>query len=108
MDGVRLAEIEQRRDQLKLQLQIIMASDVPPRVKTARIKHVTRELVDMKAELKTAIEQENCTHGVAVVLNTGVGRECKCSKCDKTWESGDAYFQEMIAKEKADAEEKKG
>ena len=83
-----------------------MASDVPLRVKNIRIKYVTAELTAMRIELQEAIkiEQDNCIHGVAIVLHTGVDKECRCTKCEKTWESGDAYMAEMIEREKRNAE----
>jgi hypothetical protein len=107
MDEHRLAQIQERRDQLSLQLDIIMASAISTRVKNIRIKYVTAELTAMRIELQEAIkiEQDNCTHGVAIVLHTGVGEECRCSNCDKTWESGSAYMAEMIERER-NAEQK--
>jgi len=88
-----------------------MASDISKRIKNIRIKYVTQEIVAMKEEIRAATikaKQDNCWHGVAVVLNTGVDGAVRCSKCEKEWESGPAYFEEMIEREKADAEKEKG
>ena len=100
-----IAGVLARRDTLALQLEIIMASDIPSRVKNVRIKYITKEIRAMKAEIAAATleaKQANCWHGVAVVLNTGVNGAVRCSKCEK--ESGDAYFKEMIERENAEKE----
>jgi hypothetical protein len=40
-----------------------------------------------------------CWHGLAVVLHTGVGEACRCSKCDKRWETRDEYFADAMTLE---------
>ena len=56
-----IAEVEAKREALRLRLALIMASDIPQRVKTARINAVTREAVALKEEIKAAIAREQGT-----------------------------------------------
>jgi hypothetical protein len=54
-----LVEVEAKRDALALRLQIIMASDLPSRVKNMRIKQVTREAKALKEEVQKEIDRAN-------------------------------------------------
>ena len=51
----RIADYEARRDAFQFRLQLIMASAIPPRLKTARIRQVTKEIVALKQELLALI-----------------------------------------------------
>jgi hypothetical protein len=51
----RIADVEQRRDAFQFRLQLIMASAIPPRVKTMRIRAITKEIVALKHELLALI-----------------------------------------------------
>lgn len=50
-----IADIEARRDAFQLRLSLIMASDLPPRVKDYRIKLVTREITALRKEVEQAV-----------------------------------------------------
>lgn len=56
MTDERLAEIVARKEALRLKLEIVMASDIPSRLKTARIHAVTREIVAMRLEVEAALK----------------------------------------------------
>lgn len=51
-----IRSVTAKRDELALRLEKIVASDVPTRVKNARIRQVTREAVDLKREVLAAAE----------------------------------------------------
>lgn len=53
----RIADAEARRDAFQFRLQLIMASAIPPRVKTARIHAVTKEIVALKQELLALLQK---------------------------------------------------
>lgn len=36
----------------------------------------------------------DCQHGITVVLNTGIGKSVRCSRCERVWASADDYFRE--------------
>jgi hypothetical protein len=44
-----------KRDEFRLKLEIIVASAVPLRVKTARIRAITREIIDLKLEITATV-----------------------------------------------------
>jgi hypothetical protein len=54
-----ITEIEVQRDALALRLQIIIASDLPQRVKTMRIHALTREIIALKEQIIAATAAEN-------------------------------------------------
>lgn len=57
MSDKYIADLEAKRDEFRLKLEIVMASAIPPRVKTARIRAITREIIDLKLEIMAAITQ---------------------------------------------------
>ena len=46
-----LDDMEAKRDALRLRLQIVMASDIPPAVKNERIIEITQEVIVLKNEI---------------------------------------------------------
>jgi hypothetical protein len=59
-DALRyLDEVMQKRNEFQLRLQIVMASDTPPRLKNYRIKLITREIVAVKEELQMLVVLHN-------------------------------------------------
>jgi hypothetical protein len=46
-----------KRDEFRLRLEIVMASAIPSRVKTARIRAITREVIDLKREVSATIAE---------------------------------------------------
>lgn len=51
-----LAEVQAKREAFALRLQVIIASDLSPRMKTLRIKGVTRDIIALKNELRAVIK----------------------------------------------------
>ena len=47
-----------KRDEFRLKLEIVMASAIPSRVKTARIHAITRDIIDLKREVIATIGEQ--------------------------------------------------
>jgi len=50
-----IADMEAKRDNLRLQLRIVMASNIPSSVKNERIEEITRQVVTLKNEILAAL-----------------------------------------------------